>query len=347
MIRLIKEHLVKFFLFIGVILLDILVLCVAIKPTNKEISAPGGLNEVKSFIQTDTNTKITGSFNTVYVVGINEPTLLQTWVASLANYNEISDIEPSFDLNKEDNRKSGMILKSHSLETSVICSYVHAKKVNPDVKLEATLKGYIVYYYQVNHKTFQIGDLITQVYSQKDKTLYDASSGKLASAIYYLNIGDIVTVIRDNKIIEIPFDEEISNEKANRFYYLYKYDINQETVNPKYTINPNIKVYGSSGGLIQTLSLYAQVSGIDITKGRKICGTGTISINGNVGEIASVSQKIVTAIHNEADVFLCPNENYKEAYDTYIKTPGHNNMEIIVVETFEEALIKLGVNYEI
>lgn len=346
MIKLIKQHYIKFSLIILVLLLDIFICYVAVKPTNKEISAPGGLNEVHSFIETDTNTVIKGSFSTVYVVSIDDPSILQTWVASLAPYNEISDVEPSFDLGEEANRKSGKILKNHSLETSVICSYIHAKKYNPEVKLEATLKGYIVYTHQINHQTFEIGDLITEIYSQKDKESYDSLSGKLAQAINNLSKNDIVTVIRDDKPVEITINEDFSNDKSNRFFCVYKYDINQETVNPKYQIKSNIKVLGSSGGLLQTLSLFSQVSGIDVTAGRKICGTGTISVNGTVGKIGSVGQKIVTAIHNNADVFLCPEENYEEALKMYNKTPGHEKMELIMVKTFEDALIKLGVKYE-
>ena len=74
----------------------------------------------------------------------------------------------------------------------------------------------------------------------------------------------------------------------------------------------------------------------DITKGKKIVGTGTISEDGKVGEIGSVSYKIASAAKAKADIFLCPKENYEEAKE-YAKK--HNlKIKIKAVSTFEEAI---------
>ena len=97
---------------------------------------------------------------------------------------------------------------------------------------------------------------------------------------------------------------------------------------------------------MQTLSVYSEITGFDYTYGKKIAGTGTISVDGTVGKIGGVSQKIVTAIHNNADVFLCPADNYEEALATYLKTPNHEKMILIKVSTFEEAINSLGGLYE-
>lgn len=345
MIRLIKDHLVKFFLIIGVLILDIAVIFLALIKTDQEISCPGGLDEVKSLIKTDSNTVLKGSFNTIYVYGIDEASILQTWIALLADYNEIEEMNPSFHLSKEEMNTSGRLLKTYSIETSILCAYLTANKIDQSIDIEAKLMGYTVYNRQINHKTFKIGDLITQIYSISDKALYDAASGNLAKALNNLTIGDIVTVIRDGKTLEITFNENISSDNQNHFYCFYKYDINEESAKPKFTIYPSNN-QGSSGGLLQTLSVYSQITGIDLTNGLKVCGTGTINLSGKVGEIGSVSQKIVTAIHNKADIFLCPSDNYEEAYATYKKTPGHKKMKLIEVSTLEEAIWKLGKYYE-
>ena len=97
---------------------------------------------------------------------------------------------------------------------------------------------------------------------------------------------------------------------------------------------------------MQTLSVYCQVSGVDLTNGKKICGTGTIGITGKVGAIGGISQKVVTAFRSGADVFICPKANSEEGYATYLKIKGHEKMTFIVVETFEEAVLKLGELYE-
>jgi PDZ domain-containing protein len=74
------------------------------------------------------------------------------------------------------------------------------------------------------------------------------------------------------------------------------------------------KVYGGpSGGLMFTLAVYDLVTGQDLTGGRKIAGTGTIDLEGNVGPIGGVQQKVVAAERAGAEYFLSPAENYRDA----------------------------------
>ena len=93
--------------------------------------------------------------------------------------------------------------------------------------------------------------------------------------------------------------------------------------------------------MLQTLSVYSQLSGIDLTGGKKIAGTGTISIGGSVGKIGGIRQKIITAIRNNVDVFICPLAHQKEAVEAYENELHHERMQIIFVETFSEAVAAL------
>ena len=84
------------------------------------------------------------------------------------------------------------------------------------------------------------------------------------------------------------------------------------------------------------LSIYDNLVSDDLTKGDKIIGTGTIDIDGNVGEIGGVKYKLIGAVNSKAKVFLCPKDNYEEA----ISIARERNYDIIIksVETFDEAL---------
>ena len=97
---------------------------------------------------------------------------------------------------------------------------------------------------------------------------------------------------------------------------------------------------GPSGGFLSALSIYNRVTKEDITKGRTIMGTGTISQDGTVGEIGGVKYKILGAAKHNADIFICPKENEKEA----LKTVKDNKLKIKVigVSTFKEALEELS-----
>jgi PDZ domain-containing protein len=70
---------------------------------------------------------------------------------------------------------------------------------------------------------------------------------------------------------------------------------------------------GPSAGLMFTLGVYDLVTSQDLTGGRKIAGTGTIDLEGNVGPIGGVQQKVVAAERAGAEYFLSPTENYPDA----------------------------------
>jgi PDZ domain-containing protein len=78
-------------------------------------------------------------------------------------------------------------------------------------------------------------------------------------------------------------------------------------------INPQKIVGGPSAGLMFALSVYNAVTPDDLTGGRKIAGTGTINLDGSVGPIGGVEQKVVAAELAGATYFLSPPENYAAA----------------------------------
>ena len=69
-------------------------------------------------------------------------------------------------------------------------------------------------------------------------------------------------------------------------------------------------------------------------------GTGTIDKNGNVGEIGGVKYKILGAAKHNADIFICPKENEKEALETVKE--NDLKIKVIGVSTFKEALDELS-----
>ena len=71
------------------------------------------------------------------------------------------------------------------------------------------------------------------------------------------------------------------------------------------------KESGSSGGLMMALAIYNSLTQKDISHGKNIVGTGTIDIEGNVGEIDGIKYKLLGAKKKHADIFFVPTENYK------------------------------------
>ncbi|MCC6626252.1 MAG: PDZ domain-containing protein [Chloroflexi bacterium] len=100
-------------------------------------------------------------------------------------------------------------------------------------------------------------------------------------------------------------------------------------------ITPQRIVGGPSAGLMFTLTLYNLLSPEDITGGQSIAGTGTIDMNGTVGPIGGVSQKVAAAEQAGARYFLAPRGNADEARRVA------RTMTVVPVATAAEAIAAL------
>ena len=120
-------------------------------------------------------------------------------------------------------------------------------------------------------------------------------------------------------------------------------NISELETNPKIELKFNSSESGSSGGLMMTLAIYNYLIDDDITKGRKIVGTGTIDELGNVGSIGGVKYKLAGAVKEKADLFLVPfGENYEEAKKE--KEEKNYDIKIVAVKTLDEAISYLEKN---
>jgi Lon-like protease len=97
-------------------------------------------------------------------------------------------------------------------------------------------------------------------------------------------------------------------------------------------------VGGPSAGLMWGLGLYDLLTPGDLTDGRLIAGTGTMLVDGTVGPIGGIADKIVAARRAGAQVFLVPKDNLEQA-----TTVDTGDLELIPVESFDQALEALGV----
>ena len=96
------------------------------------------------------------------------------------------------------------------------------------------------------------------------------------------------------------------------------------------------RVGGPSAGLAFTLAVLEKLTPGELTAGRKVAVTGTIEIDGTVGDVGGVAQKTAAVREHGADVFLVPPGEFEEA-------KAHaGDLEIIAVANLDEALAALG-----
>jgi PDZ domain-containing protein len=109
------------------------------------------------------------------------------------------------------------------------------------------------------------------------------------------------------------------------------------TLPVKVAITPRGLGRGPSAGLAFTLEVYDALTGHRLAKGRKIAVTGTIDLDGDVGPIGGVRQKVIGAARAGADVVLVPVLNAADA-----RAAAGGRIRVVAVKTFRAALTALG-----
>ena len=89
---------------------------------------------------------------------------------------------------------------------------------------------------------------------------------------------------------------------------------------------------GPSGGMIFAIGLIELLTPQDILRSRHIAGTGTITIDGKVGPIGGINEKIRAAAKAGAEIFLAPVGNRQEI------TTHPEGIKILIVSTLAGAM---------
>jgi PDZ domain-containing protein len=89
---------------------------------------------------------------------------------------------------------------------------------------------------------------------------------------------------------------------------------------------------GPSGGLIFTLGLVDLLTQEDLLQGRNIAGTGTIAVDGGVGPIGGVTEKIIGAKRAGASILFISTQNCNELP---AKVEG---IQVIAIEKIDQAI---------
>ncbi len=294
------------------------------------ISAPGGLINTDDKIETTENFKMSGSLNMAYVSEIHAT--IPSLIVSL--FNKDWDVEKEEEV-KNDNEtieekdyRNKMLLEEAN-DTALLVAYKHS-----DITYKVTNnKVYITYVDKQADTNLKIGDQILKVDDTKitDKnTLFEYIASKKIGDKITMEVKDIngYDKKREATLINVLEEPKVGAVVTETF------DVKSDE---KVSFNFKDRESGSSGGLMLTLTIYSHLNKIDLTDGKTIVGTGTIDINGTVGEISGIKYKLIGAVNKDADVFLVPvGENYEDAKK--LKEERNYDIELVPVATFEEAL---------
>lgn len=93
-------------------------------------------------------------------------------------------------------------------------------------------------------------------------------------------------------------------------------------------------VGGPSAGVMVALAVHDLVTDEDLASGRRVAGTGTLAVDGTVGDIGDVGLKVVAAARRGADLFIAPSS---QAAAARAAVPAGSDMTVVGVDTFDDA----------
>ena len=293
------------------------------------INAPGGIINLDKKVIIDNEYDSKGSFNLCYVseYKANIYTLLYAY------------LNPNFDIIKKDDYLASNdtfetmdyredLELDESIDDAIIYAYKYAGEDITILKEDV----YVTYIYDEANTDLKVGDKLVSI------------DGKEVTG--RSNLKEILSKYKKDDKISI----KVINKNKEYDRYAYILDINgikvigiYTTVDKDYEVSRKIEVKskrnesGPSGGLMLTLEIYNSLISEDITKGRKIVGTGTIEEDGTVGAISGVEYKLKSAVKRHADIFFVPSEkNYEEAIN--LKNEKGYNIDIVKVSNFNDAI---------
>ena len=315
-----------------VLLIYVILIILFTVPINYQIYTPGGTIDISKRIKIDNDYDLSGSFNLTYVSGKKGiiPLVLLSYVIPSWDLEPISNLQIENESYDEIISRQQLYLKS-GVQNSIINAFNEA---NIDIGL-SNPKLVVMYVLENADTDLKVKDEIKEI-NGVSVSSFEELSNELSK--YDENDTLEIKVIRNNKtVITTSKLKEIENKKILGIVVTTFYDFDTE---PSVEFVYKNSESGSSGGLMNALYIYSIITNQDLTKGDKIAGTGTLEIDGTVGEIDGLKYKIMGAVRNKADVFITGPNNIEEARNIIEK--NNYDIELIEAETLNDIINKLS-----
>lgn len=320
--RFIKEN----YVFLLICLVVFLILFVKLP---FQVEMPGGIIPLdKRVLVNGKEASVKGSFNMAYVSVAqgNIPYILLGLVLPdwdvVSNKDVMYENETVEDANKRDK------LYLEQSKNNAIVSALSAAKI--PYTLEDRVNVVLLITTKAN-TTLEIGDHILLIEGDHYQTIE-----AIKKVVQTKEVGDRVTFLVERNGKEVNASAIVYEEDGEKYIGISTVTMFSISTDVAIEINTKKSESGPSGGMMMSLILYNALTNQDLTHGKKIVGTGTISEDGIVGEIGGIKYKTMGAYHNGADIFLVPQENYEEAVKINEEKKYH--LTIIAVSTLQDAI---------
>lgn len=307
-----------------------MLLSVFIIRVDYRLEAPGNLEPLNTFITFENAAESDADLSAIYIMSFNRPTIFQ-W--GIAQYVKSIDVTPLTEAQRSITNtarfESGQVARNTAIDKAIITAY---QSLGLDITYQEQLLVYLIFDY-ASDQGLEIGDTVESVNGSTEifDAFANAPCGETADVTVRKADGSKETLLLEKfEAHDCRFGFSLST-----YYEITSLPIPYETTS---TI-----VGGPSAGLMHTLYIYAaQNAGFDSVD-LKIAGTGTIGLDGSIGSVGSIKQKVYTAQREGVDLLLIPaGSNFDEARIAYESIPNPT-FELVEVATFEDVLNALEV----
>jgi len=343
-------------------------LVITFLPSGYLVDAPGNALDTSQLVTVPDSVKTfshPGGFRLVTVAETNRPIFGQALVGWL---DPNSDVFPRVEVVGDTPRADEMRYQLVLMQNAKLSAIYQAMAV---LGMSAKMTGGGVFVDQIVEGSpadgvLTIGDTITAIDGEKISTVDD-----IARFMNDAKPGQQVTITVDrlgvsqSKQLEVTLGSTERDGKRAPFLGIY-----MET-RPNYHFPFGVgfdtgDIGGPSAGLALTLSLIDKLSEQGLTGGRQIAVTGTMQVDGSVGPIGGIRQKVAAVRDAGVHYFLVPTANAADACaaigDPYPVSPGptatdphdatatdatppcgnaRSGVRIIPVKNLDDALAKL------
>lgn len=321
-----KNFMKENFLFLLFLILFVVITFVRVP---YEVNMPGGVINLGNRVTVDgESVAIDGSFNMAYVSVVQGsiPYILLSYI--IPDWDVVPESETMYENETiEDANKRSKLYLEQSIDYATVVAmdqagvaYQISNRVN-----------YVAFIGEEAKTTLKVGDNILSINGEEIEDI-----NVMSDRIQDIKPGEKVSfiVLRNNKEVEasaVIYEEDGKNYVGISAITTFDLDTDVDI-----KISTKASESGPSGGMMMTLMVYNALTKQDLTHGMNIVGTGTINLDGSVGDIGGVKYKLMGAVKNDADVFLVPSGNYEEAMK--VKKEKGYKIDIVSVEKFSDVV---------
>ena len=313
-------------------LLPLVAVTAVLIPINEGLEAPGFTASVEPMIHMPAQYRHSSSGSLILTSVIPQaPILMGEWI--YAQLNHSIALEPENEIVPTNTNTQTISVQNYQMlldsDTTAIFVGLHLAGYPVDINDGLVIGAILPQSPAVG--ILQNGDIIT---GANGKTITTQSD--LSNQLQLITPGSIInlTIVRNGQTMNISVVTMLPAQANGpaRIGIVVEQHSSGFTLPFPIQIIPKKIVGGPSAGLMFTLGVYDLLSGQNLTEGRRIAGTGTIDLDGNVGEIGGVQQKVVAAERTGAQYFLVPSANYADAQAVA------KNITVVEVNTAQDAI---------